>query len=98
MTLTYRKAIREQTSVLLALAGSSGSGKTFSALRIGRGLVGPQGKIAVIDTEAGRALHYSDRFDFDHGDMKPPFSPDAYADAIAAAEGAGYQAIVVDSM
>ena len=86
MSLTFRKAIREQTSILLALAGSSGSGKTFSALRIARGLVGPTGRVAMIDTEAARALHYADRFDFDHGDLKPPFSPEAYAIAIMAAE------------
>ena len=33
------------------------------------------GKIAVIDTEAGRALHYADLFGFDHGDMMPLFGP-----------------------
>jgi hypothetical protein len=52
---------------------------------------------AVIDTEAGRAKHYADAFKFDHGDLKPPFSPSAYADAIAAADTAGYPVIMVDS-
>jgi len=98
MSYTFRKAIREQTSVLLALAGSSGSGKTYSALRLARGLAGDRGRVALIDTEAGRALHYAERFDFDHCDLKPPFAPSAYADAIAAAEGAGYPVIVVDSL
>jgi hypothetical protein len=98
MSFHFRKAAREQTSVLIALAGSSGSGKTYSALRLARGLVGKDGKFAVIDTEAGRALHYADRFDFDHGDLKPPFRPDAYLQAIEAAESAGYGAVVIDSM
>lgn len=98
MTFTFRPAIREQTSLLVALAGPSGCGKTFSALRLASGLVDPKGKIAVIDTEAGRALHYADRFTFDHGDLRPPFSPSAYTDAILAAEKAGYQAVVIDSM
>src|SRR3989304_6109523 len=89
MSYTFRKAIREQTSVLLALAGSSGSGKTYSALRLARGLAGDRGRVALIDTEAGRALHYAERFDFDDCDLKPPFAPSAYADAIAAAGGAG---------
>jgi hypothetical protein len=96
MSLTFRKAVREQTSVLLALAGSSGSGKTFSALRIARGLAGG-GKIACLDTEAGRMLHYADRFDFDHADLAAPFTPDAYRDAIKAASSLDYRVIVIDS-
>lgn len=98
MNYTFRKAVRTNTSTLIALAGSSGSGKTYSAIRLARGLVGDKGKVAVIDTEAGRALHYADRFDFDHLDMKPPFSPQAYHGAIEAAENAGYGAIIIDSM
>jgi len=94
----FRPAVREQTSLLIGIAGSSGAGKTFSALRLARGLVGEDGTIALIDTEAGRALHYADTFAFNHGDMKPPFSPDAYFDAIAAADKTGYGAIIVDSM
>ncbi|MBF0186198.1 MAG: ATP-binding protein, partial [Magnetococcales bacterium] len=39
--------------------GGSSSGKTYSALRLARGLVGPQGKIGVIDTENRRALFYA---------------------------------------
>ena len=64
-------------------------------MRFATGL-SPGKRFAVIDTEAGRALHYADQFQFDHGDMKPPFRPDAYADAILAADGAGYGAIIVD--
>src|SRR3989304_533235 len=79
-------------------AGSGGSGKTYSALRLARGLAGDRGRVALIDTEAGRALHYAERFDFDHCDLKPPFAPSAYADAIAAAEGAGDPGIVGDSL
>jgi len=96
MTYHFKKAVREQTSVLVALAGPSGSGKTFSAIRFAKGLTA--GRIAVIDTEAGRALHYADTFDFDHVEIKPPFSPESYTAAIEAAEAAGYEAIIVDSM
>ena len=52
----------------------------------------------MIDTEAGRARHYSDQFRFDVGDLRPPFEPHAYADAIFAADDAKYPVIVVDSM
>lgn len=98
MTFEFRPAVRDKTSLLIGIAGPSGSGKTYSALRLGRGLVGEKEALALIDTEAGRALHYAELFDFDHGDLKPPFAPDAYTEAIVAADQAGYAVIVVDSV
>ncbi|HSW83493.1 MAG TPA: AAA family ATPase [Usitatibacter sp.] len=89
--------MRENVSLLIGLAGSSGSGKTYTAMRLARGIAGDK-PFAVIDTEAGRAKHYADAFRFDHGDLQPPFRPGAYAEAIAAADRAGYPVIVVDSM
>ena len=94
---TFRPAIRENVGLLIGLAGASGSGKTFTAMRLASGIAGGK-PFAVIDTEAGRAKHYADAFKFDHGDLAPPFSPDAYADAIMAADKAGYPVIVVDSV
>jgi hypothetical protein len=55
-------------------------------------------RFAVIDTENGRALHYADKFQFDHADLRAPFRPDAYLQAIKAADAAGYPVVVVDSM
>jgi AAA domain len=94
----FAPAIRRNTHVLIALAGASGSGKTYSALELATGLAGESGKIAVIDTEADRALHYADRFKFYHCPFPPPFTPDRYREAIVAAEEAGYEVIVIDSM
>lgn len=90
-------AVRKAIPALIALWGFSDSGKTFSALRLARGLVGPQGKIVVIDTENGRALIYADQFTFDHIDLQPPFTPERYSAAYDAAREAGAQAIIVDS-
>ena len=97
MTFQFRPAVREAVGLLIGLAGASGSGKTYSALRLASGIAGDK-PFALIDTEAGRAKHYADQFRFDHGDLHPPFSPGAYAEAIAAADKAGYPVIVVDSM
>jgi hypothetical protein len=97
VTISFRPAVRENVSLLIGLAGSSGSGKTYTAMRLAKGIAGDK-PFAVIDTEAGRAKHYADAFRFDHADIKAPFRPSAYADAIAAADAAGYAAIVVDSM
>ena len=94
---TFRPAVRSNVALLIGLAGASGSGKTFTAMRLASGIAGDK-PFAVIDTEAGRARHYADRFRFDHGDLAPPFRPDSYAAAIQAADKAGYPVIVVDSM
>lgn len=108
MTFHFAPAVRTRVSLIIALAGASGSGKTLSALKLARGLAGgDDSKIACIDTEAGRALHYAvapgekpgpDRFAFQHGDLKAPFTPEAYADAIKAADDTGrFEVIIVDS-
>ena len=96
MSFTFRKAVRENVGLLVGLAGASGSGKTYTGMRLASGIAGGK-PFAVIDTEAGRSKHYADQFSFDHGDLKPPFSPNAYAEAIAAADAAGYPVIMVDS-
>lgn len=98
MSVQFRKAIRTETSLLIGLAGPSGGGKTKSALRLASGLVqGTDKRIVVIDTEAGRALHYADEFDFDHTELLPPFRPQTYTEAVVAADKAGYGVIIVDS-
>ncbi len=97
MSFTFAPARREQVSLLFALAGASGSGKTYSALRLARGL-SQSGKIAFIDTEARRGLHYAGQFDFLHADMRPPFRPERFIEAIRAAEAAGADVVIIDSM
>ncbi len=97
MTITFRPAVRENVGLIIGLAGSSGSGKTYTAMRLASGIAGGN-PFAVIDTEAGRAKHYADQFKFDHAELLPPFRPAAYAEAIMAADKAGYPVIVVDSV
>ena len=62
---------------LMGLTGASGSGKTYSALRIATGIQQVTGgDIYFIDTEAKRALWYADEFKFRHVPFNEPFSPD----------------------
>ena len=96
MTLQYTKARRENTSLLIGMAGASGSGKTYSAMELAAGICDGEA-FKVIDTEARRALHYADTFDFEHADLKPPFHPDRYLEAIQDAAKRGFRAAVVDS-
>lgn len=96
MSVSFRPAVRENVRLLIGVAGGTGSGKTFSALRLATGLAGGK-PFALIDTENGRALEYADLFDFHHGDLRAPFTPAAYQAAIRDADQAGYPVIVVDS-
>lgn len=97
MSIVFKSAVRENVGLLIGLAGGTGSGKTFSAFRLASGIAGDK-PFAVIDTEARRALHYADQFKFDHAELHSPFRPEAYAEAIKAADAAGYPVIVVDSV
>ncbi len=93
---TFRPAKRENVGLWINLIGGTGSGKTFSGMRLASGISGNK-PFAVIDTENRRALHYADQFKFDHAELRPPFRPDAYADAALAADNAGYPVILIDS-
>lgn len=96
MNFTFRPATRENVGLILGVIGASGAGKSFSAMRLAKGMSAGK-RFAVIDTENGRAKHYADQFEFDHGDFHAPFSPERYQEAILAADAAGYPVIVVDS-
>jgi hypothetical protein len=52
----------------------------------------------VIDTEEGSSDLYDHLHDFDVIDLRPSFTPERYIEAIAAAEAAGYEVIIVDSV
>jgi hypothetical protein len=90
-----RKARRSATKLRLLLTGPSGSGKTWGALKTSKGI---GGKTVVIDTEEGSSDLYDHLHDFDVIDLRPPFSPERYIEAIKAAEEAGYEIIIVDSV
>lgn len=95
---TIAEAARGYTPLFIGLAGCSGAGKTFSAMRLATGIQRVcGGDIAVIDTEANRALHYADNFKFKHLAFAPPFSPNDYWEAIETCINAGAKTIVVDS-
>lgn len=89
-------AKREAIRLLVGVAGGTGSGKTYSAMRLAAGITGGD-PFAVIDTEHDRAKMYADDFRFDHSSFEPPFTPARYLEQIQAADAAGYGVVVVDS-
>ena len=93
--MAFTKAKRTNAKLRLAITGTAGSGKTYGALLIAKGL---EGKIAVIDTECGSASLYSHLVDFDVCNLTPPFDPRRYVNIIHEAENAGYNVIIIDSL
>lgn len=90
----FTKATKARAKLRLGLIGPSGSGKTFTALLIAQEL---GGRVAVLDTEHGSASKYAGKFEFDT--LEPDmFSPTVYTEAIRAAEAAGYDVLVIDSL
>jgi hypothetical protein len=105
VTVTFRPAKRENIPLLLGFAGGTGSGKTYTALLVSRGIAQGQPFVG-IDTENGRMNHYADLFpELQVAQIDAPFRPTRYADAIDAADAflaeqkvpLGQRVIVVDS-
>jgi len=94
-TNIFKKATKSKSKLRLAIFGISGSGKTYTALEIAKGM---GGKIAVLDTEHGSASKYADRFEFDVAEMEKPFSIEKYIKFIKNAEQVGYNILIIDSL
>ncbi|WP_243367356.1 ATP-binding protein [Fundidesulfovibrio soli] len=91
----FKKATRESAKLRLALTGPAGSGKTYSSLQIAKGL---GGRIAMIDTERGSGALYANIVDYDVLRIDPPFEPKKFLEGIKAAEDAGYDVLIIDSL
>ncbi len=86
----FQKARGQQAYLKVAIYGEAGSGKTYTALRIGAAL----GKVAVIDTEHGTDF-YSKMFDFD---VLHTRSLKTALDAVFSDEIKNYDVLIVDSI
>jgi DNA polymerase III delta prime subunit len=91
----FKKAVKHEAKLRLAIAGPSGSGKTYTALSVATTL---GDKVAVVDTEHGSASKYADLFNFDVLNLEAPFHPARFVEAIQAADGAGYDVVILDSV
>lgn len=97
--MAFVKAKKEKIWTKILLGGSSGSGKTYSALRLATGLAKKCGSgIAAIDTEAGRIRYYANEFDFSDMQLTEPFTPEKYIEAINDAVDSGFKVLIIDSI
>lgn len=103
--IQIRQAKREKIHAKIALMGASGSGKTYSALRIAKGMLEKlkelgleqNGRIALINTEQGRGLYYANEFDYDIVDLVAPYTPEAYIETILEIVKLEYPILIIDS-
>jgi len=94
-----KPAVRTRVKPLLGFFGKSGGGKTRTALEVARGMVGPKGRIVLIDSESGRGSLFADVVTGGYSiiDIEPPFSPATYTAAFQKAE-ANADIVLTDSM
>lgn len=99
MSFTIQPATRTAVKPLVGMYGKSGAGKTMSALLLARGLVGPAGRIVLIDSENKRGSLFADVIPGGYSvlDIDSPFSPDRYSEAFDVAEKES-DCIVIDSL
>lgn len=93
-----KPAVREAGGLLIGIVGPSSSGKTYSAMRLAMGIqrvVG--GEVDCIDTENRRALHYAEKFRFNHVAFAAPFSPLDYLDVTRYCARRGTKTVIIDS-
>lgn len=107
----FSEAVKEKLKALVAIDGPTGSGKTWTALQAARILAGPDGTVALIDTENRTSLHYAAApgaaiqrinfwdppYRFKHMTWNPPYHPGNLSDLINALQD-HVDVIVLDSM
>ena len=89
----FRKAVKQNAKLRLALSGPGGSGKTYTLLKLAAAL---GGRIAAIDTEHGSLEKYADQFEFDvlHLDS---YNPAIFPRLIGEVAAQGYSTLITDS-
>ena len=96
--MEFEKAKRSKCKIKVSIAGASGSGKTYSAICLAKGMVKNLNKVAVIDTENGSSHLYSHLGDFSVLTLSAPYSPESYVMAINEAIKKGFECIIIDSL
>lgn len=99
----FKEAVKEQLKLRMAIDGPAGSGKTYTALRLAYALASDPLKVGLVDTEAKSAKKYigemPDGFPWRFQSIElDSFHPENYIACIKAAEEAGLEVLVIDSL
>lgn len=107
-SFAFVPAVTIRRKLRMCLVGYEGTGKTYTALDTARALAGPDGRIAVIDTEGAQRFAdgsltsssaiYAGRFGPFDVLVLTDHTPENYAGAMEAAAAAGYSVIIIDSL
>ena len=95
--MQLRQSMRRAARMRLALAGASGSGKTYSSLLIAYGMTGDWSRVAVIDSENCSADLYAHLGGYQVLTLEN-YAPETYIEAIGICEQAGAEVIIIDSI
>ena len=99
MQFQARKAEKRKLALKILLSGASGSGKTYSALRLATGIINKTGgEIYLINTEGDRGEMYGNKFNYNIIDLPEPRSPENYMEAIQYCVDNGASVIIIDSL
>ena len=96
MSFQFRPAVRQDTPLIIGIAGPTKSGKTYSAHRLARGLAGDK-PIIMINAEGARGHQYADKFQYLACDIEAPFRPTKYTEALKEAAALNPGCIIIDS-
>jgi hypothetical protein len=94
MNIQIRKAERSKKKAKIALIGVAGGGKTYTALKLAKGL---GERILLLDTERSSATLYADVVSFDHASLEN-FEYETFLAGIEAAEQGKYDVLIIDSL
>lgn len=91
--MSFKPAQRRNAKLRLAISGTAGAGKTYSALLMAKEF---GTKIAVMDSERGSASLYADLVPFDVCELEEK-NLQEYIAKIKEAASAGYEVLIIDS-
>jgi hypothetical protein len=96
-TYHFRPAVRENTPLIVGIAGPTKSGKTFSAHRLAVGLAG-SGAVIMLNAEGARGHQYADKFKYIACELVPPYRYGMFEAVLREAAAQKPGAIIIDSL
>lgn len=98
MSYTFKPAVRQDTPLIIGLAGPTKSGKTYSAMRLAKGLCANGKPIVMLNAEGARGHQYAEKFTYLACELTPPYRPLSYTEALSEAVKLKPGVVIIDSV